>query len=233
MKATWTEEEAKRRHTMVLTKTGICRSMKEEFQQMWDTVLAHPFLQALAEDRLTNEQLGYYFQQNTRYIDSSSRARAIAQSKAPDEETMDFFIQWGAAGQGEFHHQLDLVKRLGFEPVEPAPACHAYTRHLLTCASMGPSVDYLVACLPCPWTYDEIGHAVCPRIKAPITSEWMATYGSDGHLERMNRRIGLIDRLAAELSQAHQDRLREIFKMSLRYEWMFWDDAWTRRSWPI
>ncbi|MDQ6832681.1 MAG: thiaminase II, partial [Chloroflexota bacterium] len=44
---------------------------------------------------------------------------------------------------------------------------------------------------------------------------------------------GVIDDEASRLDEAGRQRLRHIFRTSSRYEYMFWDMAWTRESWPV
>src|SRR5262249_18664014 len=150
--------------------------------ELWRRIHVHPFIEALRDGTLTNRQLAFYFEQNTHYIDAVVRARAVAGAKAPDIVTRDFCMERGPSGKNELQHQIDLLRPLGGDPTaEPAPACHGYTRHLLTIAFSRDTVDFLAAFLPCPWSYDEIGSSLEGKLSNPVHHEWMQFYWSEGH----------------------------------------------------
>jgi thiaminase/transcriptional activator TenA len=202
-------------------------------RELWGQIHDHGFIRDLRENRLTDRQLAFYFEQNTHYIDSIVRSRAVAGAKAPDVETRDFCMERGPSGKNELQHQIDLLRTLGGDPAaEPAPACHGYTRHLMTIAYSRETVDFLAAFLPCPWSYDEIGSSVEGTLSNPVTSDWMQFYWSEDHHVLVRRHRAIVDRLAADLSAARRRQLLDDYLISLRYEYRFWDMAYRCQRWP-
>lgn len=49
----------------------------------------------------------------------------------------------------------------------------------------------------------------------------------------VRRVLALTDRLGEEISPTERRRVVEHFVTTSRYEWMFWDAAWRRESWPV
>jgi len=45
--------------------------------------------------------------------------------------------------------------------------------------------------------------------------------------------LDLADQAGRELAGAAEARARAHFAMGARYEWMFWDAAYRRESWPV
>ena len=43
----------------------------------------------------------------------------------------------------------------------------------------------------------------------------------------------LLDRLAGDETPARQSRLSRLFADSCRYEYLFWDMAYRRETWPV
>jgi thiaminase/transcriptional activator TenA len=44
---------------------------------------------------------------------------------------------------------------------------------------------------------------------------------------------GVLDHLVEDAGPQHRGELSQIFKTSLRYEWMFWEMAYTLERWPV
>ncbi len=114
-----------------------------------------------------------------------------------------------------------------------APACRAYTYHLWHNALTGRTIDWLASFVACPWTYDLIGEQVSGNIGEERREEWMEFYGSDVHHDLMDDFRSAVDRLSVGLDQEDLDGLLEKWRLGLQYEWMFWDDAYYLRTWPI
>lgn len=201
--------------------------------EIWRRIHQHPFLKELEAGTLPDEKLRFYFEQNTHYIDAVVKARSLAAGKAPNLAVRDFCLERGPTGKNELQHQLDMLISLGGHPdAEMAPSCHGYTRHLLTIAHSGETVDLLAAFLPCPWSYDEIGTALEGKLRKPLHVEWMQFYWSREHHELCDRHRTFVDELAADLPQRRWEEMLHNYLISLRYEYRFWEMAYTMEQWP-
>jgi thiaminase/transcriptional activator TenA len=64
-------------------------------------------------------------------------------------------------------------------------------------------------------------------------ADWIAQYASDEFADASDWLKAELERLAADASPAKRERLRELFLLSSRYEWAFWEMCWTGESWPV
>ena len=202
---------------------------------VWEAIQKHPFLVELEAGTLPDEKLRFYFEQNVQYVDTVYRCRLVAASKAPDEETFDLLTRdWNL--EPSETRQRDLLEAFGGDPdnIPPmAPACRGYTYHMWYNALHGRTIDWLASFVACPWTYDVIGDRISGKIGEERREDWMEFYGSERHHALMDDFRSALDRLTANMGQEELDGLLENWKLGMRYEWMFWDDAYHMRGWPV
>ena len=70
-------------------------------------------------------------------------------------------------------------------------------------------------------------------MRHPVVADWMATFGGADHQDMNIKYKGVLDHLVADAGPAHRAELSEIFQLSLKYEWMFWEMAYTLERWPV
>jgi thiaminase/transcriptional activator TenA len=214
----------------------LATSFKRSVEDIWGDIMNHPFLVELGRDELPDETLRFYFVQNVHYIDAAVRFTAQAAAKAPNEASRSYCLELSQFGAEEVARQRDYVEQLSAgEEVdwEIAPTAHAYTNHLLAVAAYEGTLELLVALMPCEWTYDEFGTKLCNVVKHPVTCSWLASFGSDDHNDLSRRYIEIVEELGTGLPPQAIARLHELFRLGTRYEWMFWDMAYTCQRWPV
>ena len=220
---------------MVVSRTSCSTWLWEATTGLWEAIRTHPFLVELEAGTLPDHKLRFYFEQNIQYVDSVYRTRLIAAAKAPDRTTFDLLTrQWSLEPSQD--RQADLLRAFGGDPddlPEMAPACRGYTYHMLHNATLGRTVDWLASFVACPWTYDLIGSHVSGRIGEERREDWMEWYGSQEHHDLLADLRAAIDRLSVDLDDDDRAGLLRQWRLGLRYEWMFWDDAYHTRAWPI
>ncbi len=124
--------------------------------------------------------------------------------------------------------------RVEIERTPAAPTTLAYTSYLLRTAYGGDYAQILGAVLPCYWIYHEVGKALHAQgSPEPLYRRWIETYGGDEFAEVVEHVLALVDRLGADLTLIQRAAMQECFVTASRYEWMFWDMAWTLERWPI
>jgi thiaminase/transcriptional activator TenA len=215
--------------------SGTSSWLWSQTQDLWQNILDHPFLVELEAGTLADSKLKFYFEQNIQYVETVYRTKLMAAARAPDAATFDVLAgEWSPEPSDD--RQANLLRAFGGDPrhlPEMAPACRGYTYHLWHNVTNGGSLDWLTSFLACPWSYDVIGHHVASRLQEPRRADWMAWYGSDGHHVLLERLLTTVDRLAASASDEQRKRMLRNWRLGLRYEWMFWDDAYFERGWPI
>jgi thiaminase (transcriptional activator TenA) len=204
---------------------------------IYDAILAHPFLTGLADGSLPGEAFDFYLAQDALYLKEYARALALVAARAPSAAETEMFARHAAeaiAVEQELHRSL-----LG-EPgvaaglaAEPAPANLAYTSYLLSLCALGSYPEAVGAVLPCYWIYLEVGKALVRRGSPdPRYQRWIATYGGDEFAATVREVLTVTDRLGAALSAQERQRVRACFRATSRYEWMFWDMGYRMETWP-
>jgi len=87
------------------------------------------------------------------------------------------------------------------------------------------------ALLPCPWTYHELKDELGPS-EHPLYGQWTEFYVAGFLQSSVDAWRGFVDDAAKEASPAELEAMREAFMISSRYEFMFWDMAYTMEQWP-
>ena len=88
--------------------------------------------------------------------------------------------------------------------------------------------------MPCYWIYWEVGRALTARGSSlPLYRRWIDAYAADSFGSLVDIVRELTDRAAVAASESSRERMREHFRITSRYEWMFWDMGWHCETWPI
>lgn len=224
--------------------TTFCDRLREAARPIWASQFEHPFVKALGDGTLPRANFEFYIRQDARFLDELSKTFAYAATRTGDHAEMQRFgelalhtLQVEQALHQEFARTFGVtVEEMMRTPM--APTNYAYTRHLLSIAATGSLAAILTAVLPCAWIYAEVGaHFTRLLGGAPGPDHpygaWLATYAAPEFAatgawlrERLNER-------AAVLPPVEQAQLEQIFLTSSRYEYMFWQMAWTMEQWPV
>jgi thiaminase/transcriptional activator TenA len=215
--------------------------------QLWDSIsdiygaiLAHPFLTGLTDGTLPEESFAFYVIQDALYLRDYARALAAVASRAPTAEAMRMFAGHAAdaiAVELELHGALldELgIPRKALQTAEPAPTNLAYTSYLVATVLGGSYAEGVGAVLPCYWIYAAVGKELLRRGSPdPRYQRWIATYGGDQYGDVVADVIAELDRVSHGLSDDEGTQVRRHFRTTSRYEWMFWQMAWSKESWPV
>jgi thiaminase (transcriptional activator TenA) len=207
---------------------------------IYEAILAHPFLAGLTDGELSPESFAFYVVQDALFLRRYAQALAIVASRAPDTASTEMFARH-AAGivTAEMSLHESLMADLDLDPssvevAEEAPTTLAYTSYLLATAGNGSYGEGVGALLPCYWIYWEVGkHLLEQGSPNPRYQRWINTYGGEEYGSDAREVIAATDKLSADLSRPERDQVRRHFRVTSRYEWMFWDMAYRRQAWPV
>ena len=215
--------------------------LRQSAAPIWEADLGHPFVRGIADGTLPTEKFKFYLVQDYLFLLDYSRVFAHGVIKAPDEATMALFSQ---LLNETLNTEMDLhrgycekfgISAAEMEQAPVAPTTHAYTRHLLSVAQSGTLADIIAGVLPCQWGYAEIGTTLAQQggSPEPLYQEWIEMYASEEFLALGKWLRSLLNELTAESSSAEKERLKRHFLFSSRYEYLFWEMAWTQEAWQI
>jgi thiaminase/transcriptional activator TenA len=230
--------------TLTLTTTTFCDRLRERTRAIWDQQLQHPFLQALCDGTLPRDVFEFYIRQDARFLDHLAKTFAYAATKTNDQAEMQQFGERllhtlaveKALHQGYAAQFGVSVEAMAATPM--APTNFAYTRHTLYVAATGSLAALIAAILPCAWIYAEVGQHFTTLLGGPPKPEhpycaWIGTY-STPEFEQVGAWLrARLEKRAALLPDSELQAIEDIFVTSSRYEYMFWDMAWRKESWPV
>ena len=203
---------------------------------IWEKIFKHPFLVAIKNGSLPIETFRYYLTQDYLYLEGFARTVAMALAKAPDSETLEELSHRVLTPvERPLHHKLLAEAEVTLTSIYeagPSPTNTAYVNHMIKTASLYGLGPTAAALLPCPWTYhllkDEVGAS-----DHPLYSQWTEFYVA-GFLENsVAAWRKFVDQAALTAGPAELNDMRRAFITSSQYEYMFWEAALSRESWPI
>lgn len=224
------------------TRSSFTQAIRAKAQSIWDHELKHPFVRGLGDGTLPIDRFRFYLAQDYLFLTEYCRVFALAAAKARDLQTIGVFARLlHETLNTEMQLHRDYCGRLGIaeadlEATGPAPITHAYTRHLLTVAYSRSLADIVAAVLPCQLGYAEIGTALAGEGRSGANStynEWIKTYSSPEFIAGAEKLGCLLDDLTAGWPARELAPLEAHFLTSSRYEYLFWEMAWTQSSWPV
>ncbi|SRR5579875_441036 len=212
----------------------------EDIADIYGAILDHPFLAGLADGSLPRDAFAFYVVQDALYLRHYARALAAVAGRAPDPAATQMFARHAAdaiAVERELHDSL--LAGLGIDPAvaaaaEMAPTTLAYTSYLLAAVHGGSYAEGVGAVLPCYWIYWEAGKELLRRGSPdPSYQKWISTYGGEVFGDVVRDVLAVTDKLGDTLAPDERSRVRRHFRVTSRYEWMFWDMGYRKETWPI
>jgi thiaminase/transcriptional activator TenA len=207
---------------------------------IYGAILAHPFVTGLTDGSLPADAFAFFVVQDALYLQRYAQALAVVASRAPTSAGTEMFARH-AAGIVTVERELhdSLLADLGLDPesidqAEPAPTTLAYTSYLMAASRGGSYAEGVGTVLPCYWIYWEVGKELLRRGSPdPRYQKWIDTYSGDEYGDEVREVLDVTEVLGRELAPAERDRVREHFRATSRYEWMFWDMGYRRETWPV
>lgn len=225
-----------------MTKMGFSEQLRKENKRIRDAILGQPFVLELGAGTLPLEKFTYYVKQDYLYLIDFARCIGLATSKAEGVEDMR---SWAEMMRGCLNYETErlesLSKALGVTPEEisrtrKAPTNEAYTNHILKVAYEGSMGENVAALLPCMWTYVDVGEVLAEigGYKGhPVYEEWCEAYTASEYIDLVEVYRNLVDQSAERAGITVKDRMRRHFRLSMQYEYMFWEMAYRMEEWPI
>ena len=207
---------------------------------IYPAILAHPFLAGLTDGSLPADAFTFYVLQDALYLRSFAQALAAVASRAPDTRQTELFTRHAAdviAVEAALHDSL--LAGLGIDPAsaltaQPAPTTLAYTSYLLATVRGGSYPEGVGAVLACYWIYWEVGKELLRQgSPSPRYQQWIDTYGGEEYGDSVREVLAVTDGLGPGLAAAERALVHQHFRVTSRYEWMFWDMGYRRESWPL
>jgi len=208
-------------------------------EDVWTAQTEHPFVTELAAGTLDEAAFEHWVKQDYRYLLDYARLFAVAGAKARDEATMTDLL---SVAHSTLAYEMDLhrefaaeygIDRAELEAVEKAPTCQAYTDFLLRTAYERSFPVVVAALYPCGQGYLDIGaHAAELAAGEHRYTPWIDTYTSEEFADAVATMREVVDR-CGEAFPGAREAMERAFLTSARWEYRFWEMAYTRETWGV
>jgi thiaminase (transcriptional activator TenA) len=211
-------------------------------ESIWSAQLEHPFVKALGDGSLPRSNFEFYIRQDARFLEELARLFAYGAIKSHNPgvmEQMGNLLLNTIRVERELHQGFAREFGLSVEEMETtplAPTNYAYTRHLLSIGATGSLARLITAALPCAWIYAELGRHFThldPLGEGHPYKNWIAAYSAPDFEEVGAWLRTTLNELTVHAPEKELCQLEDIFIISSRYEYMFWDMAWHKEEWPV
>ena len=203
-------------------------------------ILVHPFVAGLADGTLPQDVFAYYIRQDALYLESYARTMSAIAVRLPRQEQRDLmtgFIKDTLAAERYMHelYQSMNEKLLPPVPAKASPTCQLYMSYEARLAATAPVEVACAVILPCFTVYQQTGaHLLAARKKhGNPYKDWIDAYADPSFDKATRAAVALCDELAAATTPAVREQMTEAYVEATRMEWMFWDSAWKKESWPV
>ncbi len=211
----------------------------EAARHIWDAELEHPFVSGLADGSLDVAKFERWVLQDYLYLKEFARIFAWAVAKSDTLESMGWYAKvLDLTLNIEMSLHRTYAERFGItaaqlEQQTMRPTTRAYTDFLVRVSADGDMLDLLAALLPCAWGYVYVARhmAAGPAPADDRYAEWIEQYASDEFNDAAEWLKQEFNRLAHGVTPEKMQRLEELFVLSSRYEWQFWEMCWTGEEW--
>ena len=198
-------------------------------------------MKGIGDGSLAEELFKNWVLQDYRYLKEFARIFAWAVAKADRLDTMSWYaavLDLTLNTEMELHRQY--TARFGLTPadLEAAPmwpTTRAYTDFLVRTAADGDMADLVAALLPCAWGYVYVAQELA-KGKPPEDqryADWIAQYASEEFAQAAEWLRAEMNRLAEGAAAEKRARLTDLFVLSSRYEWAFWEMCWKGEEWSV
>ncbi len=209
----------------------------------WEASFKHPFVRGIIEGTLPTEKFRFYTMQDLSYLETYAAASGIVAARCNNPKDKLWFIDSArVALVAESGLHTEYGKKLGYDASDIAalvvtPNNRAYQDFMLAQAQCASMVEAIAALTPCPWLYIAIGRALLAELGTipddhPY-ADWLRMYSNPEFDTYAMELQEMLQRYSEMADEASRERAVKAFLTAVRYEWMFWDQAWHMQQWPI
>jgi thiaminase/transcriptional activator TenA len=210
---------------------------------IWEAQLKHPFVRGLGEGTLPAEAFQRWLRQDYVFLREYARLLAWSSAKADELDSMRRFaslLHLTLNTEMALHRQYAARYGLDAAALEREarwPTTQAYTDFLVRTAAEGDLADAVAVLMPCFWGYVYIAQRLTRGRgqggERGEYDEWVEQYASPEFVQAAEWLKQELNRLTHDVGNDKKRRLTELFLLSSRYEFLFWEMCWNGEEWPV
>lgn len=209
-------------------------------QPMMAAIMAHPFVQGIANGKVSDDTLNYYVEQDEHYLKDYLQVTALTLTKTDNADDIARLLETAQFVSNESKAHEVMLNITGHHVADwrRSPDTQLYTDHMYTSAYHGTYADALAVLLPCAWSYGVIGCELVAQGANNDTNplkEWIEIYAPQASdaIDYNAWRFDALERAVANFSDRQKEHVAQTFLKSLEMEWRFWEAAWQQTQWQF
>jgi len=214
------------------------KTLKDKIAPTWEDCYKHPFVQKVGSGELEKDTFMFYLKQDYKYLLEYARIFALGALRASDEETIKNFTVSQKAVLDEMNLHRNYMESYGIsseeaENTKPSLFNRAYTANMMVVGYNEGIAELMAALLPCAWTYYDFACRLKEDFKDNLENNyyksWIEAYASDAFNDSFSWFFPTMDKLCEGKSEKELERIIDIFRSSVEFEYLFWDMAYKRQ----
>jgi len=211
-------------------------SLWKEIENIYPKIIGLPFIQELMKGILDKDKFIFYVQQDSLYLLDYSKVLAIIAAKCDKTERITQFLkfaEYSIVVEEERHKRL-LEQYSIKTDYQKSPACFTYTNFLLSVASLRSLEEAITSILPCFWIYEKVGSYIYSNASENNPYyDWIIAYADKEFKEATNKALIITDEIADQATNISRGKMKEVFIISTKMEYIFWDSAYKKEQWVV
>lgn len=203
--------------------------------EIWQKMLSHRFLNMTADGTIPDGTFKTWMRQDYIFVRDAIPFIAVLLAKAPVELRPNLTQVLPALdNELKLFRQNAEAHGVNLDDVQPAPTCHAYLQFLMATAYGRSFEEGFTVLYAAEKAYFDSWMEVKKHLKGE--SPWQSfidNWTSPAFQQYVEWLAATLDDLAKGQPQATLDRMSELFEMTARYEYLFWEMAATGEQWPV
>lgn len=211
--------------------------LRQSNHGLWERMVTHPFVQELGQGTLPVEKFRRYLLQDYLFVKVLAKVVGVAVSKAPSLEAAQPLAPFlhtllNAENSLFFRAFQELsVPPSKYRNAQVLPTGMAFANFMLATAHDGSFDDIATALLVTEGTYYDWASRLAKAGQRPphrMYQEWIDIHAG----QELGNFVAALRRHVDSLPVAAAPRLQEVFRTTLRYEYLFWEMAYKGEAWP-
>jgi thiaminase len=209
--------------------------MLAQAEQIWSKILTHPFLMKTADGTIPDETFKLWMQQDYIFVREAIPFMAVLLAKGPLSLRSNFIqIMVGLEQELELFRKNAQEHGIDLANIQPSPTCHAYIQFLMNTAYNLSFEESFTVLYTAEKVYLDSWMAVKTQLKGD--SPWQSfidNWTSEGFQQYVDWLAITLDDLVAGQPGSKLKNYADLFNVTARYEFLFWDMAENQQSWLV
>lgn len=202
---------------------------KKNSERMWQLCYQHPFVQEIGKGTLKREKFQFFLIQDYKFLLEYIKVLSMKISQIEDKDMLyDLMEIQRRTFEGITVHRQYLIEfgipedRIEF--IKTGIYNEAYISALRNLAETKGIVEFLVAILPCPWSYHDFASELAKQygeyLEGNPYKKWVKNYMEKNSYVYIQKKLEYYMRTK---NYVKTYILQDLFQRSMEYEYLFWD----------